>query len=81
LTYPRVVAGKYACPPEDCGGSWGYDQGARGRRNARRRELAEWLGGTFDHKAFDLDEARERLTEYVEVGGFCITPRKGSIQN
>jgi hypothetical protein len=38
-----------------------------GRRNARRRELVEWLGGTFDHKAFDLDEARERLTEYVEV--------------
>ena len=21
-TYPRRVAGKYACPPEDCGGSW-----------------------------------------------------------
>ena len=38
-----------------------------GRRNARRRELVDWLGGTFDHKAFDLDEARQRLTEYVEV--------------
>ena len=69
-TYPGVVAGKYACPPEDCGGPWGYGDMIKvlaGRRNARRRELVEWLGGTFDHKAFDLDEARERLTEYVEV--------------
>ena len=38
-----------------------------GRRNARRRELVEWLGEVFDPKAFDMDEARERLAEYVEV--------------
>jgi hypothetical protein len=68
--YPRVVAGKYACPPEDCGGPWGYGEMRRvlaGRRNARRRELVEWLGGPFDPKAFDIDEARGRLAEYVEV--------------
>lgn len=38
-----------------------------GGRNARRRELVEWLDGPFDPKAFDMDEARERLAEYVEV--------------
>lgn len=68
--YPRVVAGKCACPPEDCGGPWGYADKLRalaGRRNARRRELVEWLGGPFDPKAFDMEEARERLAEYVEV--------------
>jgi hypothetical protein len=67
-SYPRVVAGKYACPPEDCGGTGGYVEMLRtlaGRRNARRRELVEWLGGPFDPKAFDLEEARRRLAEYV----------------
>jgi len=70
VIYPRCVAGKNACPPEDCGGSWGYADMLRtlaGRRNARRRELVEWLGGSFDPKLFELDEANERLTEYAEV--------------
>jgi hypothetical protein len=38
-----------------------------GNRNARRRELVEWLGRPFDHKAFDTDETRERLAEYAKV--------------
>ncbi|MGJ0490081.1 plasmid pRiA4b ORF-3 family protein [Methylobacter sp.] len=70
IIYPRCVAGKNACPPEDCGGTWGYADMLRilaGRRNARRRELVEWLGGSFDPKLFELDEANERLAEYAEV--------------
>lgn len=72
VIYPRCVAGKNACPPEDCGGSWRYADmlsTLAGRRNARRRELVEWLGGSFDPKLFELDEANERLAEYVEVAG------------
>ena len=63
--YPRVVAGKYACPPEDCGGPWGYEDMLRVL--PADDELVEWLGGPFDPRVFDLDEARERLAEYVEV--------------
>lgn len=54
-----MVAGKNVCPPEDCGRPTGYADLLRvlaGRRNARRRELIDWLGGPFDPKAFDLDE-------------------------
>lgn len=76
-TYPRMVAGKYACPPEDCGGPWGYADMLRvlaGNRNARRRELVEWLGRPFDPKAFDTDETRERLAEYAKVSRPKIQP-------
>lgn len=68
--YPGMVAGKYACPPEDSGGSWGYVDMLKvlaGRRDARRRELVEWLGRPFNPKAFDLDEAKNRLAEYVKA--------------
>ena len=66
--YPQCVAGKGACPPEDCGGAWGYmdlraplaDPAADGHD-----EMLEWLGldsaGEFDPAAFDVDEVNESL--------------------
>jgi hypothetical protein len=68
--YPHLVTGKSACPPEDSGGPWGYAEIREvlaGRSNARKRELVEWLGKSFDPKAFDIDAARARLAEYVEL--------------
>ena len=63
-SYPKVVAGKHACPPEDSGGPWGYMEMCEvlaGPNNARRRELLGWLGGEFNPKCFGLDEVNSRL--------------------
>ncbi len=68
LIYPRCVGGRNACPPEDCGGTWGYadlKKTLSGPRNAKRRQLVEWLGSNFDPKAFDMTKANELIAEYM----------------
>ena len=54
--YPRCVAGKMACPPEDCGGTWGYERLQEILKNPQHEEYAErleWFGGSFDPLKFD----------------------------
>ena len=64
IRYPRCVAGRRACPPEDCGGPPGYAHLLRtlgGRMTGARRELLDWLGGPFDPEAFRVAEVNARL--------------------
>ena len=62
--YPICLAGKRACPPEDCGGIWGYYQLLETVGNPddpEHDELREWLGGDFDPEDLDLDEINQSL--------------------
>lgn len=57
--HPRVVclAGKRACPPEDCGGVPGYAEVLRVLKKADNeddRSFREWVG-EYDPELFDLD--------------------------
>jgi DNA-binding XRE family transcriptional regulator len=52
-----IVAGKGACPPEDCGGVGGYARvvsAVLAPDHPEHQEVREWLGGEFDPAAFDL---------------------------
>lgn len=54
----ELLAGGGACPPEDCGGPWGYAEmlaTAADPASPEREELLEWLGENFDPAAFDLN--------------------------
>lgn len=64
VKYPRCVKGSRACPPEDCGGPWGYVNFLEAIRNPdhkSHREMLEWVGGEFDPEAFDIDAVNKGL--------------------
>ena len=55
-----------ACPPEDCGGTWGYGDFLDAIQNPKHKqheELLEWVGGEFDPEEFDLETVNEELRE------------------
>ena len=61
--YPRCLAGRRACPPEDCGGVYGYDRmlsALRSKSDPERREYLEWLGRDWDPDEFD-QQATDKL--------------------
>jgi hypothetical protein len=60
------LAGKFACPPEDCGGMWGYYnmlEVLKCPKNERYEELSEWIGEDFDPERFDIDEINAALAK------------------
>ncbi len=62
--YPQCTAGKRACPPEDCGGPWNYDDFLKAINDPKHKEhddLLEWVGGAFDAEEFDLSEVNKQL--------------------
>lgn len=60
----RCIGGRRACPPEDCGGIWGYEElvealtTPRGELDDWARERLDWLpgGDGFDPSEFDREE-------------------------
>jgi hypothetical protein len=58
--YPVCVAGDGACPPEDCGGSYGFAEFKAllaGPPSTEREEMLEWAGGEYDPSRFNLAAA------------------------
>jgi hypothetical protein len=62
--YGVCLTGKRACPPEDCGGTWGYTELIETLRDPNHPEhesMLEWVGGEFNPEAFDVNEINEAL--------------------
>jgi hypothetical protein len=69
MVYPVCVAGAGACPPEDCGGVWGYAhlrEILADPADEEHDDMLAWLGlekaADFDPHRFDVDEANRALT-------------------
>jgi hypothetical protein len=73
-TYPRCLTGRRACPPEDCGGMWGYDylvEILADPRHEEHKDRLEWLGldsaDQFDPAAFDTVQVDSALSALAAV--------------
>ena len=70
--YPVCLTGKRACPPEDCGGIWGYTSlldAIRDPEHPEHEERVAWVGSTFDPDIFDLDEVNRELQRLTSPVG------------
>jgi hypothetical protein len=67
------IAGERACPPEDCGGVWGYAElldALDDPANSELEERVEWLEevhGPYDPEHFELDAINVRLDHFKPV--------------
>jgi hypothetical protein len=63
---PICIKGKLACPPEDCGGIWGYTDlvdAIADPNHPDREELLDWLGEELDPNYFNLDDINAKLAK------------------
>ncbi|MBK6998428.1 MAG: plasmid pRiA4b ORF-3 family protein [Rhodoferax sp.] len=61
---PCCTAGKRACPPEDCGGIWGYADflvAIQDPKHPEHQDMLEWVGVDFDPESFDRDTVNTRF--------------------
>jgi len=59
-SYPACVGGKRNCPPEDCGGAWGYQHLLdilADPAHPERAEQVEWIGEEFHPDEFAVGTA------------------------
>ena len=65
-TYPACLAGARACPPEDCGGPYGYQDflaAIKDKNHPEHKEKLDWIGGHFDPEFFSLEEINTGLSD------------------
>ena len=68
---PILLKGEGACPPEDCGGPWGYEMlkvTLADKKHPEHKDMKEWLGlrprENWDAAAFDLEAHQDVINLY-----------------
>ena len=70
VKYPICLDGQRACPPEDVGGVWGYEEFLEAIKNPKHEDhdsYLEWVGGEFDPDEFDVEQVNGALQDYRQL--------------
>ena len=69
-TYPKLLNGKGACPPEDCGGIWGYYhmvEAINDPKHEEHEDMVDWTGiESWDVNDFDEAQAHDRMVKWYK---------------
>jgi hypothetical protein len=66
------IEGERACPPEDCGGIWGYEdllERLEDPEDPEYEDLLDWVGADFDPEAFNVNAVNRQLTQQPFTAG------------
>jgi hypothetical protein len=72
FNYPICIGGENACPPEDCGGTSGFEELKEKVKDPEHEEHAEimrWLGGYYSPFSFDANRINRDLLWAVNWKG------------
>ncbi len=81
LLFADCLAGKGTCPPEDCGGPWGYEElkdALADPKHPEHKSFKKWLGikknDIWDANFFSLKEAQQavRTVDFDQENNFEI---------
>lgn len=70
--YPVCIKGKLSCPPEDCGGLYGYYSFLEiisNKKHPEYKNMVEWMGGRFDPTEFEVDDVNVDLEDIEGIMG------------
>lgn len=73
---PLCLGGARACPPEDCGGPWGYERLLHllaNQAHCDHAEALERVGGRFDAEVFDIETINRELERHFARSRFIDT--------
>jgi hypothetical protein len=77
MTYPRLLKAAGACPPEDVGGAWGYEEFLEALTDPDHEQhvdMVHWSGGNFDAEDAGIDSIIERFDRLAKK--WALRPRK-----